>query len=73
MSRLETDLPKDLRITDPYVRELVEAERARAGESTATKTAARLILERLAQREYLESLQRESPSSSLTPTDANAA
>lgn len=46
--------PKDIRITDPYVRELVEAERRRRKDSTATKTAARLIVERLAQLELIE-------------------
>jgi hypothetical protein len=45
---------KDIRITDPYVRRRVEAARRRAGESTSTKTAARLILERLAQVEMVE-------------------
>jgi hypothetical protein len=54
MSRATSELPNDLRITDPYIRQQVEAERVRRGDSTATKTAARLISERLAQLEVLQ-------------------
>jgi hypothetical protein len=71
MSRASTELPSDIRITDPYVRQQVESERIRAGESTATKTAARLIVERLAQRELIErelKLDDESPAPSVAPT-----
>lgn len=40
-----------IRITDPYVIKQVVAEQERTGEATATKTAMRLINERLAQLE----------------------
>lgn len=74
MSRTATELPADIRITDPYVRQQVESERVRAGESTPTKTAARLIIERLAQRELIdrESIQDQAgtPEPSVAPTSA---
>lgn len=42
---------KDIRITETYVKQLVEQIRSKTGESTPTKTAARLIIERAAQLE----------------------
>lgn len=49
------DMPADLRITDPYVRQLVDRIRVKRGSSgTATKTATQLILERAAQLEMLD-------------------
>lgn len=47
-------MPSDLRITDPHLISLVESEREKRGDSTATKTAGRLIVERLAQLEQVE-------------------
>ena len=41
----------EIRITDKYLRDRVELERRKRGDSTATKTAGRLILERLTQLE----------------------
>jgi hypothetical protein len=38
---------KDIRITDSYVRKLVERVRRASGEKTMAKTASRLILERI--------------------------
>lgn len=35
-----------VRIVDPYVLDLIEAEQNRSGESTPTKTAQRMIIER---------------------------
>lgn len=43
----------NIRIVDPYVIELVEQEKRRAGESNPTKTAQRMIIERAAQQEIL--------------------
>jgi hypothetical protein len=40
-----------IRITDPHIIRLVKAEQLKAGEGTATRTAGRLIAERLAIRE----------------------
>ena len=40
-----------IRIADPYVVKLVADEMRRTGEATAAKTAARLIMERLASKE----------------------
>lgn len=49
------DMPADLRITDPYVRQLVDRIRLkRGGSGTPTKTATQLILERAAQLEMLD-------------------
>ena len=42
---------REIRITDPAVLSLVDREKASTGEKTATRTAARLIIERLASRE----------------------
>jgi hypothetical protein len=45
---LETLMLTEIRITDPYVIRLVEAEQKKTGEKTATKTAGRLLIERFA-------------------------
>jgi hypothetical protein len=42
---------KDVRITDGYIRRIVEDERLRRGDKTMAKTAAQMILERYAQLE----------------------
>jgi len=42
---------KDVRIKDPYVKSRLEQIRLDSGESSITKTAARLVLERAAQLE----------------------
>lgn len=44
-------IPSDARITDPYLLQQLEDEREARGDSTVTKTAGRLITERLAQLE----------------------
>lgn len=44
-----------VRITDPYVVKMIAAEQSRRGDHTATKTAARLITERIAQLEQVRS------------------
>jgi hypothetical protein len=49
----------NIRIVDPYVLELIEAEQERSGEATPTKTAQRLIVERAAQREATEQVKRQ--------------
>lgn len=55
------DLP-DIRITDPYVRQLVANEQRVTGEKTAAKVAARLIIERVAQQESRRAIAcREQP------------
>lgn len=43
-----------VRIADPHVIKLIEEEQKRAGESTPTKTAQRMIVERAAQLEMRE-------------------
>lgn len=50
---------KDARITDPYVKRRLDAVRRQSGESTITKTAARLVLERIAQLEVQGEVQPE--------------
>jgi hypothetical protein len=45
---------KDIRITDPYLKQLIERVRRKSGESTPTRTASRLIVERLAQLELMD-------------------
>ncbi len=45
---------KDIRITDPYLKQLIERVRRKSGESTPTRTASRLIIERLAQLELID-------------------
>lgn len=44
----------EVRISDPHVISLIEAEQERTGEATATKTAGRLIAERIALKEMTE-------------------
>jgi hypothetical protein len=41
----------DIRITDPYLVRQISAEQEKQGDATATKTAGRLILERLRELE----------------------
>lgn len=43
--------PSDVRITDPFILRQVESERRKRGDATGSKTACRLISERLAQLE----------------------
>ena len=43
--------PKEIRITDPVIRRRVDEQRMRDGESTSTRTATRLLAERLTQLE----------------------
>lgn len=45
--------PKEIRITDPVIRRRVDAQRIRDGESTSTRTATRLLAERLTQLEQV--------------------
>jgi hypothetical protein len=52
MSRAATsDQINEIRITDPYVANLVAEEQKRTGERSMARTASRLITERLAIRE----------------------
>lgn len=55
----------EIRITDPYIIGQVEAERDSRGDSTSTKTAARLITERLTQLELDRRPRRDDVSVSL--------
>lgn len=50
-----------VRIADPHVIKLIEEERLRSGESTPTKTAQRMIVERATQREMLDRDQKSAP------------
>ncbi len=47
-----SNAPKDIRITDSYLRRLVAQEQQYRGDATATQTAGRLVLERLTELEY---------------------
>lgn len=52
----------NIRITDPYILELVEKEQERSREATPAKTAQRMIIERAAQRELsIDSSRTEQP------------
>lgn len=42
---------KDVRITDPVLLRRIEAHRVAAGDRSSTKTAARLLIERMTQLE----------------------
>lgn len=54
-----------IRIADPHLLKAIEAEQKKTGEGTPTKTAQRLITERLAQLELRD--QQLSPSMVQTP------
>jgi hypothetical protein len=61
----------DIRITDPHILKLVDAERAKRGHKTPTRTACQLISERAAQLEF--SGGSPSPVTDSHPMPANSA
>ncbi len=66
-------MPSDIRITDPHIIKVVEAERARRGHGTATRTAGQMISERAAQLEVQDAHPAPAASAGDTRTGANAA